>query len=307
MFNLHSQFEKITDVYDLKTELGKGKFGSVILAQKKNNESTSACNNNDLFAIKIVNKNNPTDEEYKINRWESCIFNMLKHIYHPNVIKCIEKFENENNIFFVYEYVMGSDLKNYTQLRSLELSPSKKQIINISIQIILGMSCLHKYGIIHRDVKTTNIMIANPKDEERTDNIKIIDYGLSRVLGKDEYSLDPYGSLCFKAPELIQHSPYNFKVDVWAVGITIYYLMFKCLPFEKGTKHDIKRSIIEDNINFPLFEGHGGEDIYESSNGDSFLYALVGDCLEKNPLRRPSIETLITKYVEKYQEEEDEM
>ena len=299
-FNSNAQFEKITDHYELRTELGRGKFGNVILAQKKQSDI------NELFAIKIVNKNNPTDEEYKINRWESSIFNILKHISHPNVIKCIEKFENENNIFFVYEYIMGSDLKNYTQIRSLELSPSKKQIINISIQIIKGMACLHKYGIIHRDVKTTNIMIANPKDEERTDNVKIIDYGLSRVLGKDEYSLDPYGSLCFKAPELIQHSPYNFKVDVWAVGVTIYYLMFKSLPFEKGTKHDIKRSIVEDNINFPLFEGNGGDDIYESSHSDSFLYALVGDCLEKNPLRRPSIENIISKYVERYQEEEDD-
>ena len=316
LFNSHAGNLKIADYYDIKQELGKGKFGSVSLAYRKKplpttnsnskNESSTNCTNSDLFAIKIVNKNNPTDEEYKINRWESTIFLLLRNINHPNIIKCVEKFENEINIFFVYEYIKGCDLKNYASIRSHQLTRTKKHIVNISIQIIQGIACLHKYGIIHRDIKTTNIMVKNPWNDETNDNIKIIDFGLSRVLGKEEMSLDPYGSLCFKAPELIQHIPYNFKVDVWAIGVTIYYLMFGCLPFEKGSKNDIKKSIMEANLTFPVGKTNyiHDDDSKNNSNYDALLYAMICDCLEKIPNKRSTINILISKYIDTFQDDD---
>ena len=296
LINVKAHHEKVRDHYEIKHDLGKGKFGSVVLAQDKKNSST-------LYAIKIVNKNNPTDEEYKINRWESTIFCILKNISHPNVIKCYQKFENEKNIFFVYEYVKGSDLKIFTQIHGA--TSNMNTVIDISLQIIKGIACLHKYGIIHRDIKTTNILIESSRTNKTENNVKIIDFGLSRVLGKNEFSMDPYGSLCFKAPELIKHLPYNFKVDVWAIGITIYYLIFKVLPFEKGNKQQIKDSIVNDNLNFPLVEeNYGDSEVNDMNNNGSFLYALIGECLEKKVESRPSMEKIIDKYVEKYQEDD---
>lgn len=295
MLNNNANNEKINENFEFKHDLGKGKFGSVVLAMDKRS-------NGAVYAIKIVNKNNPTDEEYKINRWESTIFSTLKNISHPNVIKCYEKYENEKNIFFVYEYIKGSDLKIFTQMHP---NSNIRNIINISLQIINGIACLHKYGIIHRDIKTTNILIENSLDNKYDNKVKIIDFGLSRVLGKNEFSLDPYGSLCFKAPELIKHLPYNFKVDVWAIGITIYYLIFRVLPFEKGNKQQIKESIVNDNLNFPIVEmTYDASETNNESNNGSFLYALIGECLEKKVESRPSIERIMDKYVEKYQEDD---
>ena len=295
MLNNNANNEKINENFEFKHDLGKGKFGSVVLAMDKRS-------NGAVYAIKIVNKNNPTDEEYKINRWESTIFSTLKNISHPNVIKCYEKYENEKNIFFVYEYIKGSDLKIFTQMHP---NSNIRNIINISLQIINGIACLHKYGIIHRDIKTTNILIENSLDNKYDNKVKVIDFGLSRVLGKNEFSLDPYGSLCFKAPELIKHLPYNFKVDVWAIGITIYYLIFRVLPFEKGNKQQIKESIVNDNLNFPIVEmTYDASETNNESNNGSFLYALIGECLEKKVESRPSIERIMDKYVEKYQEDD---
>lgn len=295
MLNNNANNEKINENFEFKHDLGKGKFGSVVLAMDKRS-------NGAVYAIKIVNKNNPTDEEYKINRWESTIFSTLKNISHPNVMKCYEKYENEKNIFFVYEYIKGSDLKIFTQMHP---NSNIRNIINISLQIINGIACLHKYGIIHRDIKTTNILIENSLDNKYDNKVKIIDFGLSRVLGKNEFSLDPYGSLCFKAPELIKHLPYNFKVDVWAIGITIYYLIFRVLPFEKGNKQQIKESIVNDNLNFPIVEmTYDASETNNESNNGSFLYALIGECLEKKVESRPSIERIMDKYVEKYQEDD---
>ena len=144
------------------------------------------------------------------------------------------------------------------------------------------------------------------KDEEK---VKIIDFGLSRVLGKDEYSTDQYGSLCFKAPELIKHLPYDFRVDVWALGISIFYLVFKQLPFNKTQNDELKQSILKDNVNFPVIN-MGKFNVSNCQNIDdiiSFIYALIGDCLEKKMEDRPDINKIVNKYVEKYQDELEDL
>ena len=188
------------------------------------------------------------------------------------------------------------------------------------------MKILHKYGVIHRDIKTTNMVIdiKSPYDNDNNNNnhfhsgidpdlayignatLKIIDFGLSRILGKTEYSNDPYGSLCFKAPELIEHLPYDFKVDIWAMGVTIYYLVYKELPYEKGSKEEIKYSIVHEKVPFYRnnfinnFNYYDGIEKFESNNineiKSSILFSLMKDCLEKNPELRPNINKLSEKY-----------
>ena len=304
-FNKNNHYKDINEYFSFKVELGKGKFGHVYLAERLKDKK--------LFAIKSVLKCNPTEEEYKINRWESTIFNCLKNIKHENVIKAIQRFESEKKIFFVFEYVKGSDLKSY--MKSYQYNKninSLPNIINITFQILKGVQCLHKYGIIHRDIKSANIMVNEDFKENSIgtpkDSVKIVDFGLSRILGKFEFSDDPYGSLCFKAPELIKHMKYNFKVDIWAVGVTIFYIIYMELPFEKGNKDDIKRSIINDPIPFYsnniISDTVYIKDLKEINNihitKSSILFSIIKDCLEKKFDARPDIEKLVEKYVKKY-------
>ena len=223
-FNKNKMFRDMKKEYYFKAKVGEGKFGQVILAERYKDKK--------LLAIKAVQKGYQNIEEYKINRWEIDIFKMLQNLNHPNVIKCIDLYEYECQIFFVYEFIPSGDLRKIS--KELKLFPQYYTINNIlklSIQIIEGMKILHKYGVIHRDIKTTNMVIdiKSPYDNNNNNNshfhsgidpdlayignatLKIIDFGLSRILGKTEYSNDPYGSLCFKAPELIEHLPYDFK------------------------------------------------------------------------------------------------
>jgi serine/threonine protein kinase len=140
------------------------------------------------------------------------------------------------------------------------------------------------------------------------DAVKILDFGLSRILGKNEFSNDPYGSLCFKAPELIKHIDYNFKVDIWAIGITLFSIIYGELPFEKGEKEDIKYSIIYHPISFYpnniisnfnyIKDNIDGNAI--DINESSLLYSLMKDCLHKNIDKRFSIEQLVEKYISKF-------
>ena len=305
-FNKNIHHKDINEYFSFKCELGKGKFGHVFLAERLKDKK--------LFAIKIVLKCNPTEEEYKINRWESTIFNCLHNIKNENVIKTIQRYESETKIFFVFEYVKGSDLKTY--MKSNEYNQninSLNNLLNITFQILKGVQCLHKYGIIHRDIKSANIMVSEDylDDSKGTpkNSVKIVDFGLSRILGKFEFSEDPYGSLCFKAPELIKHMKYNFKVDIWAVGITLFYIIYGELPFEKGGKEEIKNSIISEPVSyysnniisdFNYIRDLGEVDgIYNTKS--SVLYSIMKDCLEKKQDKRFNIEQLVKKYINKFE------
>ena len=315
-FNKNKMFRDMKKDFYFKAKIGEGKFGQVILAERYNDQK--------LLAIKAVQKGYQSIEEYKINRWEIDIFKMLQNVNHPNVIKCIDLYEYECQIFFVYEFIESGDLRKIT--KELKLFPQYytiNTILKLSMQMIEGTKILHKYGVIHRDIKTTN-MVIDIKSNKYGNNspmssgldydlsnlengiLKIIDFGLSRILGKYEYSNDPYGSLCFKAPELIEHLPYDFKVDIWAIGITIYYLVYKELPYEKGTKEEIKFNIVHENVpfhknnfinNFNYYDGTNKlENINTNGIKSSILFSLMKDCLEKNPEYRPTIDQLSEKY-----------
>ena len=320
-FNNNSYYRDITKYYYFKYEVDKGKFGHVFLARRNKDDKK--------LAIKLIQKKSRHPEEYKINRWEKDIFRLLQNIKHPNIVKCIDCFENESQIFFIYEYLSFGNLKKYMQ--EIKFYPdcfNIQTILSLISQLIKGIYILHKFGIIHRDIKTTNIMVeinspikksivsnsfgTNELQITYEDisnvNIKIIDFGLSKALGINETSNDPYGSLSFKSPELILNQNYDFKVDIWALGISLYYIIYRTLPFEGGNKEEIKKAIVNNNVifyeneyisNASYVDGYINEIDKESKEFlTSVIYSILKDCLVKNPKERFSIEELYNKYYE---------
>ena len=318
-FNDVNYHRDIAKEYYFKYEIDQGKFGHVFLAKSISEEKK--------YAIKLVQKKNQSFEEYKINRNEIDIFHLLQNIDHPNIVKCIDLVENETQLFFVYEYLPCGNLKKY--LQDLKLFPSDYNIdtvLKITKQLLEGAFFLHKYGIIHRDIKTTNIMVQinsplkksvistsmgvndfQKIHEDMSDvTLKIIDFGLSKIMGENEMTNEPYGSLSYKAPELILHKYYNFKVDVWSIGITIYYIVYKVLPFEEGNRDDIKNAIINRPVPFYAndlmvdafyFKNFIGNKNNSTKNlKSSIIYSILKDSLIKNPKERFSIEDLYYKY-----------
>ena len=318
-FNGANYQRDITKEYYFKYEIDRGKFGHVFLA-KSNTEDKK-------YAIKLVQKKNQSLEEYKINRNEIDIFHLLQNIDHPNIVKCIDLFENESQIFFVFEYLPCGNLKKY--LQDLKFFPADYNIdtvLKLTKQLIEGAYFLHKYGIIHRDIKTTNIMVQinspikksfistsmgisdiQKIHEDMSDvTLKIIDFGLAKILGENEMANEPYGSLSYKAPELILHKTYNFKVDVWSIGVTIYYIVYKTLPFEEGNREELKKAIVNSPV--PYYENNIMLDAFYFKNFTGFrnnnfknckssiIYSILKDCLIKNPKDRYSIEDLYYKY-----------
>ena len=98
---------------------------------------------------------------------------------------------------------------------------------------------LHSYGIIHRDIKLDNILMTDLSEKA---DIRLLDFGLSKIIGEDEKCTEPYGTLSFVAPEILEGKPYDKSVDLWSLGIITYALLCGYLPFDdKHSEREIAK------------------------------------------------------------------
>ena len=91
------------------------------------------------------------------------------------------------------------------------------------------MFYLKNFGIAHRDLKPDNMMMTTDDD---TSQVKIIDFGLSKIIGPKERSKDPFGTIPYAAPEIILRKPYSHSVDIWSFGVTLFFLITGFHPFD---------------------------------------------------------------------------
>jgi serine/threonine protein kinase len=172
-------YSSIEDFYDIHQDLGKGKFGQVKLAIHKKTQRK--------VAIKVIKKKNMSLKELELQKRE---IEVLKICQHPNIIRLIDVFENPEYIYIVLEYCSGGDLFQYLDRREFKISEDRAR--NIAHQIAAGLYYMHSYGIAHRDLKLENILMANDSDESE---LKIVDFGLSKMIGPNETASDPFGTL----------------------------------------------------------------------------------------------------------------
>jgi hypothetical protein len=213
-------YMKFTDYYELKEVIGKGKFGVVNRGIHKKTQQH--------VAVKIINKESiKTLEDKELVRIE---IGILKLCHHPNIVRLLDHLENEDYIFIVTEFIEGGTLGQYFKKKNFNFS--ERQASSIMSQIANGVKYLHKYGIVHRDLKPDNIMITQQNDYGI---IKIMDFGLSKIDSTQEKMVDGYETLSYASPEVLIRTPYNKEVDIWSMGIILYYMLCGHLPF-KGKK-----------------------------------------------------------------------
>ena len=268
----------ITDSFEIKEKIGRGKFAIVKLGIHKITGRK--------VAIKEVQKNGLTVEQLNLLKTE---IEIMKICQHPNIIKLYDVIENENYIYIIMEYCSGYDLFNYIEKRNYKLPENRA--VEIIYKLCSAVKYIHSFGIVHRDLKPENILMT---DESETSDIRLLDFGLSKIIGPNEFCSEPFGTLSYCAPEILLDIPYNHQVDVFAIGVITYLLLCGFLPFDaENNEAEIARKTINEN---PIYYN------FIWKNISFYAKRFVEKCLIKDPKKRITINEALNDlwFKEKY-------
>ena len=279
----NTSYIKIEDLFEFKEKIGQGNFGLVRKCIEKNTGKE--------YAVKIMDKNKIKKKDLQFIIQERNYMILIKH---PNIVSLVQDFEDENFIYFVMEYFKGGDLAKY--MKRIKENMKEKNLERIAAKVIRiiaqGVEYLNQFGIVHRDLKPENIVFGIEDDIK---SIKIIDLGVAITLPFGQQSSDPIGTLAYISPEMFTHNPYSYKVDVWAIGILLYWLVSGgILPFddEKNDEHIMGKKVVFMHQEYP-----------EKYFGDKSksLFNLIDKTLEKNPEKRINIHNFLDEeWLNKY-------
>ena len=274
-------YSNLNEIYEIRQVLGKGKFGLVKLGIHRGNGRK--------VAIKIINKKLVTAIDVQQVKTEIDILKIAKH---PNIIQLYDVLENENYIYIIMEYCAGGDLFSYIEKRGFRLPETRAaEIIH---KLSTAVFFLHEYGVVHRDLKPENILMT---DNSPNADIRLVDFGLGKIIGPGEMCTDPFGTFSYVAPEVLKEKPYSFKVDLFAIGIIAYLLVAGFLPFDHETSEkEIARQTVYEPTPFPT-------SVWKNISNEA--RAFVDNLLQKNPEKRMGIqEVLQHKWLQKYNSKE---
>ena len=161
---------------------------------------------------------------------------ILKMCQHPNLIRMLDVFENTEHMYIVMELLEGGDLFSFLEKRKFRVPEQRASSIIHSLAA--GIYYLHTYGIVHRDLKPENILMV---DKSETSDVKIVDFGLSKMVGPAQLCTEPFGTLSYVAPEVLLQKPYGKAVDVWSLGIVTYLMLVASLPFDHEDDKEVAR------------------------------------------------------------------
>lgn len=215
----------IQNFYEILDTLGGGGYG--VVTQVKERKS------NLLRAMKEIPKSNLSPEQHAQILNE---INILIRLDHPNIMKIYEVVESQKSYHIICEYLSGGELLDHLIKEKLF---SEVKIARYIYDILSGVLYCHNLSIVHNDLKLENLMLDNKGPNSM---IKIIDFGISRYISKTGLT-GQLGSVIFKqiyymAPEILTGA-YDEKVDMWSIGVILYFMVMRVLPFKGNNKNDI--------------------------------------------------------------------
>jgi serine/threonine protein kinase len=233
-------YQSFSDNYEIKDKIEAGKFGEVFLGVHKKTKQ--------YVAIKTIKKESMTPKDIELVKSEIDIMKMCKH---PNIVRLLDHFENSQFTFIVMEYLSGGTLANYLEHTPVD-DLSERDTAKIAYQISSALEYLHQFGIVHRDLKPENIMINGKLPHESLESLKLMDFGLSKILGPNEKVSDGYGTLTYVAPEVLTRKPYNSQVDIWSLGVIVYYTLSGSFPYDDQSNDEsvIAKKVVFQELQF---------------------------------------------------------
>lgn len=202
-------------------------------------------------AIKVYFKNKVTHTKLRAIKREVAMMAFMERKGVPNIVKALTAFADDLHYYIVMEYCEGGDLLEWILKRKKALH-ERDALASIVVPLLNALCQIHSMGIIHRDIKLENIFLG--KDLR----VLLGDFGLT-MSSHQESAISPVGTVEYMAPEVLAIPPVDMimskavdpsmirpnddKVDIWALGVTLFELVTGKLPFNGKDKTAIKRAI----------------------------------------------------------------
>ena len=219
---------KIISHYKILEKLGEGGMGVVYKAEDIKLDR--------IVALKFLPKHLLCDNEAKIRfEHEAKAASALDH---PNIATIYAIDEAEGECFISMAYIEGNSLKELIKEKTFTI----EEVLNITIQIAEGLNAAHKKGIVHRDIKSDNIMLTHEK------LVKIMDFGLAKLKGATKLTTtgSTLGTLAYMSTEQAQGIEVDERSDIFSFGVVLYEMITGQLPFKGEHEAAIIYSIINE-------------------------------------------------------------
>ena len=248
--------------YELMEKIGQGGSANCYRIFSKKYQKT--------FVLKLSQQQKTYNEELKA----------YKSLFHPNIILCFDAFVENSYFFLILEDctehgTLDDIIKNSGQL-------STKTVIQYSKQIAAGLQFMHSHNLAHLDIKPSNILI------DQYGRLKICDFGIAYNCTGKEKCTQFLGTRIFMSPEMLRKKPFDpMKADVWAFGVTLYYMICGKCPWNS----------IKDQDNLIM---QGTYSLNRKVDAD--IFNMVKSCMCVDPENRIGIEEIYKFFEEKNKE-----
>lgn len=229
--------------YQVIQFLGRGSFGVVLLASDSRDRQQR-------YALKLVPCDH-LDAGAAARARDAALAEaeLMRRLRHPHIVTCHDVcWDAERRlVWLALDYMDGGDLQSLLGARrhSGEPPPEAPFVRRLIFSVGSALRYIHSQGVLHRDVKSSNVLLSRDSTGAGAGEIKLADFGISKLLEVTKQAHTVVGTPAYMSPELVRGEPYGTAADCWAFGVLLYELASLDRPFEAGNQLALVRKIVE--------------------------------------------------------------